>query len=465
MTAELQKYAQVQLDVPSEGLLVWEHAGFTQTEYGAYSFVGKCDPEAMKQAVLEAQVARPNFHSNLVVVRSGLFYTHTWIVRDEPNTLEVHDYRDMAEPPVDNEAWIHQQMEHEVDHVHDLTREYPARFVLFLLPGDKCIFVLSFHHVAADGAGFYDFLKSIFRAYHRKVTGAEPEWADAAIMHSIAGDVAPIKAISTWDFIKYDYKERQKYPFRQAVQMASGPDAKPGRNMVRYIMEDPATCLALRDRARREGGTVSDLALAASKLAIDEWNAGRNAPHEIMWHGLAVNQRLRRSAVETKGQGNPMSAVSIASNSYDRRDPSALLRMVIAMRKYKMEQGHDIALGRVSRAILTFGRYLPMSVRYNVIRHLMDMKITFFVTNLGVVWPKMVNGRPTGQTAITRVGEMELVDIHSNVGSTAKNPMGLILRTFRGRLYLIFAVGRHGVTDQDARDFSKLVVGKVLAYL
>ena len=64
MTAELQKSTQVQLDVPSEGLLVWEHAGFTQTEYGAYSFVGKCDPEAMKQAVLDAQAARPNFHSN-----------------------------------------------------------------------------------------------------------------------------------------------------------------------------------------------------------------------------------------------------------------------------------------------------------------------------------------------------------------------------------------------------------------
>lgn len=465
MSSELLKYSPVKLDLPSEGLLVWEHAGFPQTDYGAFSFQGKCEPEALNRALLEAQVRWPNFHANLVLKRSGFFRVHTWLVRDELNTLEVRDFTGMEALPDDLDAWIYKQMEHEVDHVHDLTREYPARFVLFLLPGDQCIFVFSFHHVAADGVNFYDFLKTAFRIYHRNVTGSEPEWADVAVFHSVAGQVTPISAISTWDFLKYSYMENRKYPFRQAIQIASTPNTGTGRNMIRHIFEDPSMLTALRKRVRREGGTLSDLVLAASKLAIQEWNAGRGAPYEIMYHVLAVNQRLRRDARETAAQGNPMSGVSIPSCSEDRRDPEALLRLVIESRKQKMEQGHDIAWARMSQMLLRVGRLLPMSVRYDLLRHIFDMKISFFVTNLGVVWPRMDRGRPTGETAITRVGDMELVDIHSNVGTTARNPIALILRTFRGKLYMIFAIGRHGISDPDARDFSRLVVDKVLGYL
>ena len=92
-------------------------------------------------------------------------------------------------------------------------------------------------------------------------------------------------------------------------------------------------------------------------------------------------------------------------------------------------------------------------------------KGSFFLTNLGVAWPKIVNGKPTGESAIQHVGDMELVDVIGSVGTTEKNPLALVMRTLHGKMCLGFATGRNVISDQDARDFPKLVIDKALRFL
>ena len=205
--------------------------------------------------------------------------------------------------------------------------------------------------------------------------------------------------------------------------------------------------------------------MAASKLALDEFNSSRGTPPDVLYHCMAVNQRLRRPPSELAGQGNPVSVIGIPSNREDRKDPQALLRHVVACKQRKLAQGRDVVLGRVARDIMLASRVVPLSLRHRFLRAVAETKISFYVTNLGVVWPRIENGRPTGETIIRSVGGMDLLDIHTSVGTGKKNANAMFLRTFLDRLYLVFFVGRHKVEDRDADEFSALVVRKLLGYL
>ncbi len=130
-----------------------------------------------------------------------------------------------------------------------------------------------------------------------------------------------------------------------------------------------------------------------------------------------------------------------------------------------LDGGFDVALHRLANGIMRAGRIMPISIRYPAVRLIMDHKLSFFLSNLGVVWPRIENGKPTGETAIRYVGDMEFVDVLSSIGAMFNNPIGLILRTFQGRLCFTFTIGRHRISDGDAQAFTRLVVDKVMSYL
>lgn len=456
----------IELDLPSEGILAWEHGDFSQTDYGAFLMKGNCDIEVLQSSIIKAQDARPTFHANLIRIPKGLWGVYAWQIREEPVQLEVRDFSDLEKLPDDLGDWIHEQMAPKVRSLMDLANQYPVNFILFKLPQNHYFLVFLFHHVVTDGGGIYDFLREVFKLYHESVTGSLPDWADVAGMHAQAGDTKPVDAISTWDYLKREFALRHRYPVQKAVQFATSPEpVKKGRHIIRYIIEDPALQKALRDRARKDGGSLTDLMVSGSKLAIAEWNESRNRPIEPLIHGVAVNQRRRRNLSDIKGQGNPMSAITIPSDAKDRSDPEKLLAHVIQQRKMRLALGYDVALSNMSIKLFAFSRLFPMSIRHSFVRIINDIKISHFITNLGVIWPEIENGRLTGRTAITNFGDMELLDIHSSVGTTGNNGAGLIIRSFLGRLYMVMVYGRYAVNDGDAKAFSQLVYNKVLSYL
>ena len=149
-------------------------------------------------------------------------------------------------------------------------------------------------------------------------------------------------------FFKEAITQMIRYPVRGSAQVISSPSASSGRNMIRYYFDDPVLQKALRERARRDGGTFSDLCLAAAKLALQEWNEGRGKPPQVMHHWLAVNQRLRQARTQTSTQNNPLIAIDIPSLPADRKDAQALLRHVISHRVRMLDGGFDVALHRLA---------------------------------------------------------------------------------------------------------------------
>lgn len=454
------------LDPPSEGMFIWEREGLPQTDYGCFSWRGPCDEAALAEALVQAQAVRPHFHAHLIATRIGYRRVLAWVQREAPVRLEVRDFTHLPALPVDLEHWVHEQLAGEIDHLMRLDREYPVRLILLRLPENHGCLAMVFHHVVTDGGGLYDFLRDAFRVYHRLVTGREPSWAAVAGLHAQAGPVTPVLPQSGWSFFRRLLADIRRYPPWRIAQLASRPDSLSGRNMVRYVFDDPALQQALRARAKRAGGTVSDLMQAAGKLALHEWNRERNAPADVFANGLAVNLRLRLPPAEVAALGgNPMSGIYVPSLPEHRRDPERLLAYVIAERLRRMAEGQDINLVRTFRRLHLAGRFLPVALRHRLLKPLMDTRLSFFLTNLGVVWPRMENGRPTGETAVREIGDLELLDVHSSVGTTPNNSQALILRTFLNRFYMLFTFGRHRINDVDAAAFSKLVVQKVMTYL
>ena len=456
----------VPLDPTSEILLAWERDGFPQTAWSAFSFKGSCDVTALQTALQNKLSLRPVFQSHLVARTRTFLQTYQWRIADDPCPLEVTDLRDTEKRPDDMEQWLEQRLAPTLKrNWRDLATAYPVRFILLLLPENYGFFVIVWHHAAIDGGGLYDFLRDLFSEYHRLVKGKDPEWARVAGLHAQAGNIEEVRPPRWGSFFKEAITQMIKYPPHDPAQVISSPSASSGRNMIRHYIDDPVLQKALRERARRDGGTFSDLCLAAAKLALQEWNEGRGKPPRVMHHWLAVNQRLRQARTQTSMQSNPLIAVDIPSLPADRKDPQALLRHVINRRVRMLDGGFDVALHRVANGIMRAGRIMPISIRYPAVRLIMDHKLSFFLSNLGVVWPRIENGKPTGETAVRYVGDMELVDVLSSIGATFNNPIGLILRTFQGRLCFTFTIGRHRISDGDAQAFTRLVVDKVMRYL
>jgi hypothetical protein len=463
-TSNLQQFFP--LDSTSEIILVWEREGFPQNDWTAFSFQGKCDAAALEEALQNKLHLWPAFHSHLVVQTRGFFQTCSWQPVEEISPLEVIDLQHLEAKPADMEHWIQQRM---APHIHryrqDLAKDVPVKFFLFLLPEQSGFFTIVWHHAATDGGGLYNFLRDLFAEYHRLVTGFSPVWTQVAGIHAQAGQTEEVPPPRYTRFLAEAIPQMMQYGFMKPARIISSPDPMPGRNMIRYIFDDPALQRALRERARREEGTVSDLCLAAAKLVLQDWNEERGKPPGIMHHWMAVNQRLRQSLNRTSIQSNPLIAINIPSLPANRKDPQTLLGHVIAYRKMILRDGLDMSIQQITGRLMKAGRILPIPVRYPLLRLLMDHPMSFFLSNIGVVWPKIVNGRPTGETAIRTVGSMEILDVHSSIGATYNNPMALFLRTFQGRLSFVFSVNRHRISDEDAKAFSKRIVHRVMNYL
>lgn len=453
------------LDLPSEGLLIWEQPGFPQTDYAAFVLLGRLDPDAMDMALAGVLATRPTFTSRLVWRRIGWATRPAWIP-GPPNHIAFvrRDYR-AERAPADLEDWVHDKLRPVTTRIQDLANEPPVAFELWHVDEERWVLVVVFHHVATDGGGLYDVLRELFAAYHARVTGARPSWADVAGIHAQAGTSPPVAPVSTPRMALRMLRMDQDYPGSQVAQPWGSSDRPGGRRMIRYVYDDPALLRELRRRAANSGGSMTDLCLAASKLAMEEWNLAHGADADVFLHGFAINQRARRPAEEIEGQGNPMSGFAVPSRAVERRNPDAVLRLVIERRRAGMDQGYDIAMRELGRRLQGIGLALPRSIRYAALRTVFDRRISFFLTNLGVVWPVIRNGRPTGETAIREVGRAVLHDVHSSVGGTANNPAAMILRTFLGRFYMVFTLGGQRFRDDEARGFADTVVRRVFDWL
>lgn len=87
------------------------------------------------------------------------------------------------------------------------------------------------------------------------------------------------------------------------------------------------------------------------------------------------------------------------------------------------------------------------------------------VTLLGVVWPKIENGKLTAETCLTRAGDLTMMEVHGIGYKLLSNtPILLIVYVFKNRLNFVLAAAGSLFTREESELFMDLIMKNTLEY-
>jgi NRPS condensation-like uncharacterized protein len=301
-------------------------------------------------------------------------------------------------------------------------------------------FMMNINHTVCDGTGQARLMRSIIRAY-----AGEPDTMPHfhALQHR---DLAELfGATSLTDQLRR-YTPLAQYlvhsllpPGRVATEGDQEEDGQ-GLHFLKFVAADIE-----RLKARCEdGASVNDVLLAASHLAIQEWNTAHGQKTERLTAMMPVNMRPPEWQQEVVG--NYSAFVAIGSHSTDRQNFSRTLRAVVRWtRWYKETKGTAQLID-----LLRGAHWLPMWLR----RASTDLI-------------PLTGNRVVDSTVLANLGRVN--DFGSFGGKAGKvrefwfsppirKPMGLGLgaATHRGDLYISFRYRRSQFSPDATARFAEL---------
>lgn len=440
------------LDIGSTAFFLAEAPGHSHSVGTFLLLEGDADVFALAAALDAGIAATPRFRSR--VVDRGGPVRHRWAWHADPagEPTKVVDLGHFD--PARGLLGI-------VDHLYDRGRrerrlrcEHPVRATVATAGRDHTVVLLERHHAAADATTTYLFLRDVLAYYHRTLTGEIPAWVDVPAIHAaVTGDVrtgAPVLETI------HSLVRQRRHPRGEITDLAGTGCDDACQLVGRATVDDAATTTDLRQRARRLDASVTDLLVAATMRAVQEWNDRRGAPAGRQRHDLPVAQqshgRHRRA--------NQLSLISVSCEAADLDDRDALVRSVARQRRDLLERGVDITSAQMAETLSPLAWVQPSWRRRFDAE---PWRPTSVVTNPGVFWPEVVDGHPTGATALTETGGLSVTDTLTVLNSGAAP--ALRVTTFRGRLRLDVANNQEEMTQAEVSAFAELVRDELLAFL
>jgi hypothetical protein len=444
----------VPVDPFSEYAMALESDDYPTTDFTQFGFRGRIDVPAFAEAFDEAMALVPTFSCHLRDERRGARYAPVWVrTREQPaNRLVVEDCRHLVNGQFDPMEFSTRFHSRRTLRRIDLTREFPVTCYLVRVRDDQYLFSILYHHSVMDGRKAFRMLTAMFAGYHRRVTGQTPSWAASPGMTSLVRN-ADVQPPPFREFAREQLAEI--FATRGVAHVATDqPRAVRGRYSFRAVVEDEAFLAALQARARASEATLNDVLFAVARQAITQWNGARGADARRLRFMLITSLAGRMPLSEHAGAG--VSALNFLSHEDGPRTLDERIRFFRDRRVDQLARGIDVAYHRTMARMVTALRVLPLPARGRPIRRLAEqVPCTFYLSNVGVLWPKVVGGRPTARSAIARVGNFVVNDVHSSASIARNIGVGLTVRTHDGRFYLNFVVDRWRFTKDEAEAFAR----------
>ena len=445
----------VPVDPFSEYAMALETDDYPKTDFTQFGFRGPVDVEALSESYREALALVPTFSCHLRATRRGARYVPYWFRNAEQpaNHLVVEDCRHRVNgdfEPMEFSTRFHARR---TARRIDLTREFPVTCYLIRVRDDQHIFSILYHHSVVDGRKVFRLMNAMLAGYHRRVTGRAPAWADAPGMTALVRDGA-VTPPAFRDFAREQLADLFTGTARVAYVAGTGPRDVHGRYSFREVIDDPGLLKGLRARVRANEATLNDLLLAVARVAIGQWNDVRAAARERMRFMLITSLHGRTPLAEHGGAG--VSALNFLSEGHGRADLDALVRFFRDRRTDQLARGIDVAYHRTMARMVSALRVFPLDARRAAVRAVAErVPCTFYLSNVGVLWPKVVDGRPTGDSAVLGAGKFRIDDVHSSASVARNIGMGLTCRTHDRRFYLNFVADRWRFTKDEAQGFAR----------
>ncbi|MGC8602630.1 MAG: condensation domain-containing protein [Desulfomonilaceae bacterium] len=449
-------------DAISEMLALTSYGHGKNIIFSALELKGPVDCDAFSEAVQRAGQYFPNFLSTIKEIKlkgryhlcrclrpdlSLQFCQKDLLIRNTPGEL------------LDN---VLDTLRSRLDRDWDLFSDLPAEIHLVKVSEKHHVLCIFIHHVAGDASNLMEFGQKLFAIYHEIVAGQPPAWAPYNLSRSGSWKrPAKPKPVMWKETIHNVTQTLTRFLKTPALPSGVGDPGESGQHQISRLLskQDSQTLLRL------SGGihlSLADCLTAASHLAVDEWNRRRNIAPGTLTTSLSVNMRGRYKDLD--GHPNNSALLFLRSFPHQRTDPDQLNRALATQRirhfRSRTDHGYYESLESFNNVL----RILPFPARRKLASHILSKhKVSIAISLLGVLWPELVDGKPTGGTFLRVSGDVEIVGVHGLGYRLASNTqLFLTVYLFRNRLNMILGASVSLFNRQEADGFMDLIMENLL---
>jgi len=222
----------------------------------------------------------------------------------------------------------------------------------------------------------------------------------------------------------------------------------------------------ITERLRSSRVRLVDLAVAGAHLTVGQWNAQRNGEAGPVSTAITINMRRR-----SYDWLNPNSIVWLYFNSTaeQRKDPAAFLRELRRERVARYRSNAHLKFQKFLSMVCAGGSLFPLAGKIKLARFLMERlkwwSSAMQIHDLGIIAPQVVNGRPTGDSEVLRVGDLENTDAFGfGYKLQLPTPLHLWLFTYRRRLNITLGAWGWNFNRTDAEEFTDQLAERLLNF-
>jgi hypothetical protein len=451
----------VKVDSRSELIALSTYGNVKNILVTGLEVVGPLDLEAFKLAIRKASMSFPQVMSRIREVKIKGNHHLFW------------DHRpDLALPATVTEIGVHpgslsvldslvSHLGPHLDRKWNLFEEVALTSHVVKIAADHHVLVTCFHHVGADAGTASEFGREFLSQYHEIRTGKKPEWANAVLgISSSAKRKVPARE-RTWKEWLASVRQGLLNLFdRPTLPAGTGSEGDTRQYQIKRVLSEADTELIANLAVERRVSPL-DLLTAGAGMAIDQWNEARHVPPGLLTTAVTVNARRRAG---TFGQPNFSSAIFFRSTPEQRNDFAAFCRSLALSRMQQFRKQMELKYMSDIELMIDSLRLLPFTMRQRIVHHVANRHcFSLGITALGVLWPKVRNGKPTGESAVTDSAELTVTEVHGigyKLLSSTRVP--LIVYAFRNRLNLVLACSASLFTRQEAEALMDLIMTSLI---
>ncbi len=416
---------------------------------------GALDVEALRSAVNAAVEDYPHLRCSLKEDRRN---GRRRLIREPRPDLDVPIFVWDAPPNAEGMSGLDAFLDRigpRIDRDWDLFNELPVETHVMKVSDDRYVIAPVLHHAAADAVVASEFGRRVVLEYDRikTVISTEIPVRDHGMSASRKRSV-PVKRRTFKDVAKtvreaiLPFKEKPSFPVGEGA-----PDDARQFHIKRMFTEEETAVVGKLALERRI--SLIDLLSASSNLAVEQWNERKGKGAGVITTSMTVNMRGRYEGVDG---ANNASVIFFKTDPDLRRDRNELLRQMSLARMRHFRAQTDLKTARNIKRMTDALALLPYGLRSRLVHTVLEKHaFSIGVTLLGVVWPVFENGKPTGQSWPTTMGNVEIAEIHG-VGYKllSGTKLVLIVYIYRNRINFVTATAASLFTRDEGEAFMDL---------